>query len=627
MQNGYYPKGSQRLLTQRAKRRTLCALLGALLFILAACAPRAGVGHNNAKPSSGVRGYYGTGQDFRGGQAIDLINIRTLDVSQKGKDTTLTFSFVQGSARLGMEERAPSSLPMYTVSLLDKPYRLAIRIESVSYWDYQLPELSDYPLLGQSFLLSPPQGGAAVFYLHLNQKSAFSLEEEDNRLSVRITQDASDDQQPTYHVVYNAFTEYQQQAVLRGLGFAPSLCSDVQHAVLLSPPFASEEQAQGYLTQHSEQITQELPDKIPQIIQLAPGQLPDYNLDTDLAEAVQKRVMQTTQGERSLPALQIGAQLLGFSKDGKRAVYAKTVQQHDDALGMDVYRDQIWLWNQGEELVQLPLRNFLSIAAASLSPDGRYVAIAEGAESMRPLYIYDLQDGQLYSAGEEGLGMTTWGFAWDENSQAIYAMSGETVPAAGAVSYQLKKYDLTQPIGQRVSALEELPGNDSNVGVAGGYIYFVQSSYDSPQILRVSTQGGERSVYAKGGYFQISPDQSSMWVSEGIQGDAPQGGDAVLYTLADGTSRIIAQDVMISDVVFTSDGRKVVYLADTMENTLYPLDLMVYDLATQSTRRLGAVRAGCTLHTGGQANQVILIDVHQNGQDYIPVTYLLDLAL
>lgn len=620
MQNGCCHKN------KRLYRLALLPLLAVLLLALAACRARAGVGHNNARPASGVRGYYGVGQDFRGGQAIDLINIRSLEAGQKGKDTVLSFTFAQGSARLGMEERAPSAPPMYTVSLLDKPYRLAIRVESVSYWDYDMPDLSDFPLLGGAFLLAPAQGGAAVFYLHLNQRSAFIVEEDRGRIAIRITPDDDPQAQaPSFHVAINAYAEYQQHASLRALGFAPTLCSDGEHAVLLSAPFASQAEAEAFLAQYSAQIAEELPDRIPEVVQLSPGGLPEYNLNTDLAEAAQKKVIQTPQGERSLPAMQVGAQLLGFSGDGKRALYVKTVRQYDAAQAMDVYRDQIYLWEQATGLVQTPQRSFVSVAAASLSPDGRYIAVVEGAEVMRPLYVYDTHARQLYSAGEEGLGMTTWGFAWDEDSQAVYAMSGETVPAAGAISYQLRKYDLSQPIGQRVSALEELPGNDSDVGYAGGYLYFTQSGLETPQVVRVSVQGGEREAFAKGGFFLISPDQSTVLVSNGIHSDAAQEDTAALYLLADGSSRIIAQDVIMTDVVFTPDGRKIVYLADTMENSLYPLDLMVYDVATQTTRRIGAVRAGCMLHTGPLPEQVCLIDTHKSGQDYIPVTYLLEL--
>ena len=122
----------------------------------------------------------------------------------------------------------------------------------------------------------------------------------------------------------------------------------------------------------------------------------------------------------------------------------------------------MWIIETNGKKTQLELPYFYSVEKAAASADGRYIAILDSGIENKVLYVYDTQEGMLRNLGEEGLGRLTTSFAWDPEQPVIYAMTGED-------SLQLKKYDVTQP--GAVEGVEEQPGADSKIELAGGKVY------------------------------------------------------------------------------------------------------------------------------------------------------------
>ena len=603
------------------KKRWIHAGAFLLALLLAACSGRGGViaGQGDGEPGGADQGFYTAGQSVAGGKPAQGANLKDISVWRQGGDTVVTLSFRSGSDEAGTEERNLPAAPAYTLKALDGADRFALQLEGVEYWDYALyeEELADTALRGvfHHGAFGPNQG---ALYFNLTQPCDFRTEQSGNQLTLYF-RPRQPQQGSRWYIAVNGYDLYpgnENLDLLQELTLYPTLCSDLASVILLSKGFADKSQAQQFLTQHEQTISRLLPGRVPSLVELPVGALPENDEQAQLMN-----LMDTPVGTREGQAcqselLQANGRFLCWAPDGASYIYTRTSYEAAGE-GMTGY-EQLWQHGQADEPV-LEGHEYVSILSAEYSADGRYLAVLEQNEQLyRSLEIVDMNTGLTYLPTEMGFGHDTPAFVWDEERPVLYAISGE------GEGLQFMSYDLTTPGSPVSQALHEPEAFESALDEAGGRLYFIQWSQqlDRGQLCSMPVDGGPIRTHTSADSFLLSPNKQYSAVS----GDNEQGPYLNLANLSTGQVVPVDKGSIVVDMQWDAASDRLYYSVYNVdaEQESQPLSLYAYDVASGTSEKLMDMVAG-SLYPANVSRGVVLVYLFTQVNQAIAMSYWLPL--
>ncbi|MDD3244202.1 MAG: hypothetical protein PHD32_10835 [Eubacteriales bacterium] len=582
------------------------------------------------KPASNLPGYYAAEQALSGGRELYGQNLSDIQVSSDSGDTVITLNFMSGSLQLGMEETASAGVPSYTTSHIAGLNRLVLHIQGLIFWDYKVfkDELNSTPVNG--ILQEVPINTEETrLYISIKDEYAYQISEQGNKLIIRLRAlNKADDVK--WYATMNAFNEYSDGLLPETLGLTPTLSSDRVNAVMISQPFDTQEAAEAFAQELKSGI-QALPDgedadmlkelkaMTVGVVKLANSQLPDFSEQGALEALSQSNVLQRGDTAQGAPALVSNGRFLCYTPDAASYVFARPFFLSDEDGGMTIY-EKIYTSTVGEDVPQLLLEfEFVSVTQARFSPDGQYLAFLDQTSMTRSLYIYDLANQTLIAAAEEGMGDDTAAFAWAGSGHTLYAISGELDVL------ELMKLEIGGGAdgANAVSRVGNMELTSGDMDLAGDTIYVAQSGGEwEDGIYAINTGTAAHEKVCDGYSFLLNKKDGRLLVMEDAQDGAY---NLKVVTPADGNVMKVAENQDIGEVAWDADGSYIYYTVFDSQtgDAQYPVTLYQFKLGeAQAQMRL----VNGQLFGAGSGGQVLMVYVYsQNGQ-FIPVTYVLDMA-
>ncbi len=581
--------------------RAIAVLLVA--FTLFGCAAREPL-ENPAQSASGGRA-----------DAAEHINLKDINISADADETVVTLSFLSGSRNSDFPETRLLSLPEYRVTQLPSPQRIMITLQNISYCDYEEKDswaLSDF--LRGLFQESPADNDSVIIYLQLSREAQFSVEESEGDLIIRLEPSVS--QEPSrFYCVTNSFFQHQEGTWPREIDMTPVLCSDLQNKLLISQPFDTRESAESYRDSINTQLQNSLPGNSLNVVELAPGALPDYtNIDYSVAEGKKVLVQQGT--PVNLPLLLQNGKYLATAPDG-RVAFSRSYKPDEPALQQNAYlnSEKLWILKTDGQVQSLDISEFYMIDSAQFSYDSRYICLLDVSIENRVLYVYDFSTSVLLNLGEEGFGNQTAAFAWSDSENKLYAMTGYD----GAL--QMLSCTFGED-GINIEAVEEQAGAEGHLGVSQGRLFFADNAAGT--IYKIDDT---RSEVAPGIDFQISPDGTSMVALEtNIAENEQVLTNLKLYDIVTGKYKAILENAEVASFCFSPDGGSIYYTVEedgTQE--AYPYGLYAYNIASGENAQLALCSTGDI--AAGKAGVIYLIQFFDDAETGFYATYQYILGL
>lgn len=545
-----------------------------------------------------------------GGMELSDVNIKDIDFQLSKEGGTIGISFVKGSRISGDGENALEGVPKYNVAVLKKPRRLMITLEGVAYWDYyekMNAALGD--LVIGYFDVVRAGSNSYTLFLQLAANVSIQVEEQEANIHINLRTIEEDDRDDDYFVILNGFDQYKEGFIDEKLGLTPCYSSELNKVVMISEPIEIIEEAEKLKAEVDESISSTTLGKAAYIEELFSGQLPVYDANADQYDLDTRAVVKIDGKAESLPWVMENAVYLTTGPGGKR-LFCRTMQPSESVDAEPVQKDVLFVLEETGKLAPVDLEHsFYGIIKAEYSADGKYLAVLDSTEYGKALYVIDIGQMLVKNMGEEGLGVNIADFAWSENGNVIYAMSGNEV-------MQLNQCDFS---GDHVnmSAVEEQKGADSKIGLAGGKIYFINED----TIYQVDVSTGTRSEFTYGNDFAISPDKKYMAVKSYTNGEQDIAtSNVALVDLATGQSVEVITDRTIECTEFTGQGATlyVSYTNDDVEGYGYTIEA----IDVNTTERLFALESLTPQIVGDKLSDALyMIDNIQVEDGSIPITY------
>ena len=592
----------------RIKFIVVAAML--ILYMLLPACQTVGTSTNEIESTQSISGGQDLGSD---------VNLKDISVSSDGKTTVITMGFIRGSRKSTVNETKLNAVPGYSAALLSFPQRLRVTL-NVAYWDYQKSD--DWfrdSLVRGSFKTINSSDNSISMYFQLTGDAAASFEESSDRLIITLKPRGSDADK-SYFVGLNAYEEYEQNLIPADLGFTPTLCADSSDIMLISSPFASQQEAKEFADKAASEITNVAATKKPYTFELAPGNLPRYNSTIDLEEVNQKLILQVEGKGQTLPVLVENGRYLCTSPDGS-ILYARSYFPDMSEDTPATQKERLWIIGQNDKKTELDLPNFSYVELAAFSRDGKYLAILDTSMYTKVLYVYTMETGELKNLGEEGFGDITSSFAWDTGKDTVYAMTGHTF-------MQLKRYNFEDPQGSRISQIEAAVGAESTIANDGKNLYFADPNVQNAggtvgQIYAVDILSGTRSMIAPGISFKLSPDGNYLAVLAPSVAGGQELVDLNIVNLSSGEIFPVAAGITVDDYEFGVDSDNLFYTTSTYQGIsgMYHNAFLRYSVADRTSGLIGYSTAE-TIRRGQTQNEMYLIDFFDAPQDYFYVTYI-----
>jgi len=550
------------------------------------------------------------------------VNVKDIDITREDGQTQIRISMLSGSRKTGYPESKLVAMPGYEIAMLPQPQRLMITLQGISFWDYEPKEtwaLSDF-VMGL-FHEVPAQNDSLVIYVQLSREAEFSVEEADGELIVRLSP-LGENTQDMYYCLAGAFFEHQEGTWPERIDMHPVLCSDLTNKLLISPPFESEEDAVAFLDEADRALGDTLQEIELYITQLNRASLPDFKVkapevpDEARSLAIHEGVYIDT------PALLQSGRHLAISRADGRIAFSRSYKPEEPALEEDQYllSDLLWIMDPNGRIQKVDVPEFFSITRAAFSMDGRYLAILDVSIENRVLYVYDFVTGEPINLGEEGFGSQTAAFAWSDEQNTLYAMTGFG-------DMQLTSCKFMDDGSYQIDAVEEMAGAEGVLHVSQTRLFFADKSPDSPGTIYEI--GDVRREITTGVDFEVSPDGQKMLVLEAAAGEGERMLTGLkLSNIETGESTQIAVDAEIISFCFVQNGTKVCYTnaAEPDAEGDYLFGLYVYDVASGVSERVAFVRTG-DFKKGMQPSEIYLIEHLGEMEQDNYATYVYDLSL
>ena len=557
----------------------------------------------------------GSGPATTGGveKPAENINLKDIDIQVQNGETNITLSLLSGSRVAGYPESTLTQTPVYEVTETAQPYRLKIKLEDISFWDYeQKPSWDMSGLATGLFREVPANDNSLIVYVQLTQDVEYTVEESEGSLIIHLKPGASAGG-TSYYCVTNAFFEHQEGKWPEDIDMTPVLCSDGQNKLLISQPFASQVAAESFQQKMEEALSAILPGKSISVIQLADGAMPDFITDIDYSAAEGRSILFKDGQVSDTPLLLQNGRFLAASPDGIIA-FSRVYQPSEPALEQEEYllSETLWTLEPNGRLQNVDTPEFFYIDKAAYSYDGRYLAVLDVSIENRVLYVYDFTNGTLINLGEEGFGSQTTSFAWSDTQNALYAMSGYS-------ALQLMACDFSSDGTIKINAVEENAGNEGNIAVFGQRVFFADSV--AGQVYEI---GETRRSLTTGADIKVSPDGRRLLVLETKSGQDEQVSTSLkLCDVETGDTTFISSQGEIVDFCFAQNN--MVYYTDAgVEQTTegYGYGLYVYDVDTGSAPELKAMAT--TPKMSAANGRLYFIDYIGDGDNGFYATYVFD---
>lgn len=482
-------------------------------------------------------------------------NAKTMAVTSATVDgveeTHIEFTFVSGSRISGgEEEQAGAGVPSYTVYALDAPARLVVELDNLAHWDYRRT-LSGamHPLILSSFQHIPADSTRVSIYFQLEAPVRYLVETEGDMLRIRLRPQANSEQ-PQYFVTVNAYDDYRTGELPSEVGLTPTLASDLENILLISSPYATQDEAETYKNTLAAQYGFINTDAW-RVLELAGGALPPYERTLDYLSAYQTPAVRLDDGQEViLPVIVPDGLYLTELPDGNGILYSRTLAAEESD---GTYQQLYVLRNDGQSM-NVTGFEFTEIEEAKFSPDGRRLAVLERTSASTHLYVFDASTYELLNdLSEMGFGGSTSAFIWNSLGNTIYAITGTS-------SMQLHQFDYSIPNEQaRHSIVDANSLDEGSLGYCDGELYFSHATMeDGSTIYRIKPEGGVRKPFLPGERFAISSDEKYMAiVSAGETSQSAQKFE--LYEFSTGAMRTISDEVYPYDFLWSKDCTKVFY--------------------------------------------------------------------
>ncbi len=451
--------------------------------------------------------------------------------------------------------------------MLPKPYRVELQLKGVGYWDYNVVKgLTENGLVAGSLRQIPVDTENTVLYFQLNDRPVYKVTEDKGTLTLYL-KGTKEKNNVSYHISVNAFFDFQEGKVPVDIGLAPSLCSDLENATLVSDPYDTKKKAEEELEQIQTWFDQNLPGKTAQVVELSGNQLPDYDNSADLAELENRPVSRNKDGLGvNYPVALSDGRVLALSQEGRMFV-AKSLQLDNDAVNEELY-----VSNDQGKLEKCLNFEFSTIGRAQFSPGGKRVAFVEQTSQYNLLYAVDLTDNSLDMISEMGVGNDVASFAWADDD-VLYCMSQTDQ------FWQLMKVDLTKEGEDAISVASKQEGSSGNVACLGNDVFFMGYDSEGSDVIFRMNQKGKVKQYAKGTDYQISPDGKWMLISELGNEEEVMETKLVLRDLATNEDREIVAPAQIRNMAWSASSQIIYYDLNRWENeTSFPFELHTYSL-------------------------------------------------
>lgn len=532
-----------------------------------------------------------------GGEDIDNINAKTLDIASDQSGASISLRFVLGSQQTG-DEAESNKVPKYRAYLLPSPSRFVLEFDNLDYWDF-LPTLNIpdddpyfYGVFNQIQLSgnnqnAAPQSFRIVFQLRQNVEVS-KIEDKRDTLTVQLSP-VETESKVTYHVMSSDEASFIAGKLVNSVAFFPSLSNDEVNKVLVSKPYDSSEQADAALKTVLSENSALLSEQNTFVVAIDGNSLPSYADSADYHDVFALNVIRRNGSPETLPVLMPDGLYHCSMADGSLSLFSKAILDEDGSSSAN----ELWTLDDKGKFKRLTDIEFGDIAMAAFSPDGNRLALLERTSESSYLYIYDLVTNELDNLSEEGLGRTTSTFIWDALGTAIYAISGNE-------SQQLLKYDFTiADTTLRVTTVEEQEIGEGDLGYYNGELYFTNVTDDDREVVfRIKPEGGLRSEFTEGGSFRIAPNSPYMAVLQSAFTDADESGDGeeelgsnqttlLLYNMNTGEMFPVAEEGFVITFEWSTDGKLYYTMSISSDfSDEYSYRFMRYDPASQTNTEI-----------------------------------------
>lgn len=526
----------------------------------------------NDQPSSSISGYYSSSQRYNGGSAKTNknINVSEAKVQNNADGAKVQLKFKLGSKASGVDETNIGSVPEFSVYCLENPYRMVVKISSVTFWDYE-DSFEGINSEGIAIDMFRPytstlnEGDSQDIYLFFQMKNdlAFKVSENSDSIEIDVKKAGEQSGEKAWYVISSLY--YDWEKMIDQVELNPTSTNDFTKQVLISKPFASQEDAKSFADSIAPVLQQLNLSEALAIKEMAKGELPLYDDNSDDSVFINNPVISVGGNERTLPLLMSYGQYLCSTPDGKTMLFAKDISFE---VENDVkFYVELWTTEISGKATKLNIGEFAAIDKAAFSPDGKKLALLNNTSNYS-LEVYDYDTNEIINLGEEGIGNMVANFSWDEHSNLMHVVAGDN----GV--FQMKTYDFSKPYGSRITVLSETP-LDQNAGFkySGGQLYYdiqtiTEQGYDGT-IYRIGN--GQSTQVAKGISFEISPDGKYIAVKDitdtssfSSLEDMEFGEGAKVYglklvELATGKEIRIAENADIGNFVWAVDSSKLYY--------------------------------------------------------------------
>jgi|GEM_PF-5439997 len=480
-----------------------------ILFGLSACSGASSVGVPQATDGSYV-----------GGKSADNVNLKSIDVTTEGEDTIVSLSFVSGSRNSGEgDESSIDYVPEYKAYMMTDHARFVVEIPDLQWWDFERDTQYTTDDLANTkiksiFGLATYNERPYQLYLQLDADSNITVTEKSNTLIIRFSPKETTSTEK-YYVIANSYCDYKDGNISQSYGLTPTVCTDLQHKVLISKAFDSESDANKLKAKLLNDLGVIINDDDIKVEKLKTDTLPTFDFTKDEMAVYDVAVFAKT-GDSTKQKADItipGGYYLASSSDGTELAYKKRVEVTD---GSSDQLDELWIINNSDSSKQKIGDEYNGIYSAKYSKDGKKIAFLDidldSDYSSSELYVYNFETQELRNLSEEGLGNVTT-YAWGDDDNTLYTVSQLGVEDTA----QLLKCDLSKSSDQMVSSVRDqqvTPNYDGGLKYVNGKLYLrdYDASADDFVIYQIDPSGSEWNKVAYGVIFNISADGKYMFV-------------------------------------------------------------------------------------------------------------------
>lgn len=557
----------------------------------------------------GDNGFYTSSQGCNYGDIMQGINLKNITVTKgTNGEYTIDISFVNGSSKLGIAEKAIKGIPRYFLSNSQTPQRMILAIEGINYWDYtQYTNDAQKPFINGIFKQMPVDSSTTYLFIQTKDDYTYKPVNSDGKISI-ILKPKTVNEDVKQYVTVNAFSQYQENKI-KDADLLPVLCNDYASVLLISKGYNTKKEAEDYMTSIKSKFGNIVDNSSYSIISLKGNDLPIYDDSIDIKALQDFKVIKKGGSPTSQTLFYADARVLCWDANGENALFAKPKKGENS-----LFVDELWLGNKDGVRKKITGKAIQSIISAQFSRSGRYIAMIEQMDDAKVLYILDTTNDNLINTSEEGFGYFCSGYTWDAEKDIIYALTGES-------AYQLRKYNLST--NEKV-VIDEKPCSNSRLELRNGKLAFLWDVADSKKVTTLELANPKRVPIINADDFAMSPDGN--WVAASVNSGQDSDVKTNLSIIKIGEEKIktITNDREVINYFWSKNGQNLFFVTVNNEDSTYPYVLNEYSLTQDKYTELLSMTNN-NLYLSNTDNELLLVTKYDKKGDIYPVTYIIDI--